>query len=516
MPSEMQRAIEQKLMSAGLVSKGWADAVELNAQLVTLYRQYYDGEHRSGLDDNMKRMLRINDERLERFNANYCKLIVDKMVSRLTVRQIEAVPATAPTDPAAAQPANQAQVWWNQVAAFNRFDALQKDIIRATVRDGETLVMAWWDETKGRTLFTHELAYDGDWGCIAVYDRMKRAVVAVVKVWWEGETYRVNFYFADRVEKYQWVSGMTDEDTASKTAGDLRPLADEGADENGAMSYANNFRGIPFVHFRNESQSYRTTGNSELANAIPMQDVINRAWYSTVMTAELTAFAIMLIKGIDYDKSKGITPGMILKATVKEAALQSAADAGAVAPYLAAMGIERIAPGGVTEYITELNQATDTLSEITRTPLARMMGGNNESGEALQTRQEGLLEKVSEFQVKGGNAFEDLAKLAHGVETAHGPKKPPAVIDWHTAWMAAAVRNDQQKREDAKWYHDSGYEREALRVMGHDDTAIDKLMAEKSRDTESQLSSAMGRLPNFSSNGNEFGAEFEAEAVAAN
>ena len=68
----------------------WRQELQEQGARVTLYRQYEEGEHRSGITTQMRNMLRlpVDDTGIDDFNDNYCRIIVDKMASRLQVSEI--------------------------------------------------------------------------------------------------------------------------------------------------------------------------------------------------------------------------------------------------------------------------------------------------------------------------------------------------------------------------------------------------------------------------------------------
>jgi hypothetical protein len=73
--------------------------------------------------------------------------------------------------------------------------------------------------------------------------------------------------------------------------------------------------------------------------------------------------------------------------------------------------------------------------------------------------------------------------------------RAPVVERWNTVWAPAEIRDEAEVRAKAKWYHDSGYERQALRTLGHSEAEIETLMGERQADAAAAMVAAAGNLP---------------------
>ena len=78
------------LMQKGLVSSTWQNEMSLSGEIVKLCREYYEGQQRQKLTSEMRKMMQVTDDRLDRYVANYCEMVVSQMADRLTVDTIEA------------------------------------------------------------------------------------------------------------------------------------------------------------------------------------------------------------------------------------------------------------------------------------------------------------------------------------------------------------------------------------------------------------------------------------------
>lgn len=467
----MLSQLAEILRAQGLVSVEWAQVAVMRGELVRLYRRYYEGEHRLKLTDNMRRMMQIEQERMDRYNVNYCEMVVDTIGDRLNV---ETVAPTGGSD--------EARGWAQGILDGARFDGLQIDVHEAVLRDGVAYVMVEYDNEAGGVRFTLERAFDGVWGVVPVWDSSGREMVAAVKIWEEadGDTTRGNIYYPNSLQKYRFDGG-------GLTL--IEEVATEGL-------------GLPLVRFASKGG---IRGRSELVNVIPLQDSLNRTLTSMVMSAELTAFSILFAKG--FKPPTSITPGMIMHAAITDAdgnALvpTNEEEARAYSAMINAYHLERIGGGSLAELIGQADWLIEQIGAVSNTPMAGE-GGAGESGEALKMREAKLLGKVRRAHTIMGNAWEDVMALAHRATSLYGMARPPAVEGWQCRWLSAEVRADEEVRALAKLLHEWGYAREALRLVGqsslvsYDEADIERLIAEKRRDDEASLLAVAGQLDGF-------------------
>ena len=268
-------------------------ALERQAQQqnYTAYRQYYDGDHPTQLTERQRQYLGLGKS--AKFCDNYSRTVVNALADRLEVSGFQ-------TENKAADEiiAN----WWQ----VNRMDAVQARVHRSCVRDGDTFILVSWDNDEAIPRFTHHLALDGASGMHAIYDDDTAEILFATKRWLatsgerSGKQRRLNFYFADRVERY-----ICDSDIGG---GEWRPYDEDGegwvipwVDARGLPL------GVPVMHFRNQDigDSY---GLSELADVVPLQDALNKALIDYVAAADTTAFRIYWMIGDDPSDLE-ITPG---------------------------------------------------------------------------------------------------------------------------------------------------------------------------------------------------------------
>lgn len=459
----------------------WGAEQQMRGTKVDLFRRYVDGDHRANLTKGMRRLLRINDGgSLNEFNDNHMDKIVQAMVDRLRVTAIEADNEAATT-------------WSSELLEANRLDGMQIDVHEAAIRDGDSFVLVAWDNEAKQVVFTQEDAYDGASGMLAIFDSARRVQIAI-KVWQEtteslADTVRINVYYADRIEKY-----ISRDGSALEMIGKYDWTMPDGTPI-----------GVPVAHFPNKTRDKLGYGQSEIENAIPLQDILNRTLYSMTMAAELTAFQIRYSIGTPFPA--GITPGMVIEAYPKDAAGKPTTPDEADVAWLNSIKIGAIPQGELVPFIEQAKWLKSEIYDSTSTPVPGG-GSDNASGESQKQRDSALIGKIERFQVRGGNAWEDVVSLAWRIQTAYGLSKPPAYERFYCRWKSAEVRNDTVVIDNALKVADRVGQREFLRlvapVYGWDEGKIDQIILELAEDQQTRLAAVEGPPPGFANN-NEVG-----------
>lgn len=459
-------------LARGMSIDAWVSEQSDIAAKIALFRAYADGDHRSDLTAEMQSLLRIGtDATLDAFNDNYMDIIVQTMVDRLNVRAIE-----ADTDAGSE--------WADGVLDANRFDGIQQDVHQAAVRDGHTYLMVSYDNDADALVLTPEPAFDGSYGMLSIHNETGSTIPDVaIKVWATttaslADTVRLNVYYPDRIEK--WVSTGSGGLGRFEVEGEAWPAP--------WVDRAGQPLGVPVVKFANRPETYTDQGRSEIEDAIPLQDALNRTLYSMVMAAELSAFQIRYLFGMKPPAA--VTPGMWIYSDVPLDTSEQALSIG-VLPV-----------GDLSQYINMAQWLCGEMGKITRTPSPEFMGSSDASGEALKQREIGLLGKVRRFQVKGGNAWEDVMHTAHAIQSAYGSAKPPAVERFMCRWADAELRNDAVVIDNALKVADRVGQREFLRliapVYGWDENKIDQIMTEKAQEAVASLAMLPGENRDYS------------------
>ena len=412
----------QELLARNISRAAWAADNEERGEKVARFRRYVDGEHDAQMTKEMLELLRVKStDGGAPFTSNKTDDVIQTMADRLKVERIEG-------------DNDDATEWAATLLDENRFDGLQMDVHDATLTDGDSYILEEWDEEADMSRFCHELAWDGTTGMTVVYaSSNKTDLAAAIKVWTETEqefadTTRVNIYYPDRVEKFIAKAGLSYTRFVDPRMPEVWPLP--WVDASGQPL------GVPVVPFKNRPRAKGDFGKSELENVLPLQDGLNRTLHSTVVSTELTAFAIYV--SIGFTPKAGMTPGMIVTIANK---------GGSPLTKEQVADFKKIEGSSLSQFIEVARYWEEQIESVSRTPNLSLNA--NLSGEAMKQSEIKLIGKVERFQVKGGNSWEDVLMLAHKMQTVFGSKKPPAFKRWRCVWKDAQIRNDKETVETA-------------------------------------------------------------------
>lgn len=411
------------------------------------WREYYDGEHDAQLTDRQRRYLQIKDG--SEFNINLCPVVVDSLVERLEV--------TGFADKDLGETLWQ---WW----VLNRMDGVQKDVHTAAIRDGDTYVIVEWDEESSAPAMSHETAYDGTSGAKLHYGSERGVPVFASKRWRTesdngadaGHRRRLNLYFPDRIEKWvsdqrtfegAWVKFTDDEESTWPIPWvdtDGQPL------------------GVPVIHFRNQGRGYNF-GRSELADAAPVQNALNKSVIDLLSAADTAGFPIMYMLGED-PSLLSVAPGAIVYSEKPANEVK----------------FGRLESSNLEPMSRLVDQFKITMAQVTRTPVSsfQIIGGNRPAEGTLKQEEAGLIAKAEDRQVYFGNSWEDVMRLGVRLFNTFGAGGLAEDAPVSTVWADAQIRNEKEHLESL------AIKREALKIplealwseAGYNATEIEMMM----------------------------------------
>lgn len=482
----------QAALAKDIQQASWAADNQIRGEMVERYRRYQDGDHDAQMTAEMKAALRIGTRTGSSkisgapFNSNQMDDVITTMTDRLTVEKIEGDNETATK-------------WATDVMDENRADALFMDVNEGALRDGNTYMLCEYDPDEDTPHWSHELAWDGSSGMLVIHKSTdKNELACAIKVWFESkstyaDTMRVNMYYPGRIERYISAQG-------SATLAKFLDPDDENYPNVWPLPHVmpnGEPIGVPVIQFRNRSRGKGGYGQSELETAIPLQDALNRTLHSMVMTAELSAFPVMVAKG--FAAPPAITPGMVINIGEDGLSADQQAD------------MTRIPGSDLTQYINMAEFFIGRIEAVTRTP--SMNSNSNLSGEAMKQSEIKLLGKVRRFQVTAGNSYEDLMTLSARIQEAYGIQSPPANKRWRTRWADAELRNDTDTVTNAVAIKDIVGQEQTIRnlapVYKWDEEQILQIIAEAKKGQNDRLAAMVGGFNAFpkpvNSNGNSAG-----------
>lgn len=399
-----------------------AEVVEHGAR-VTLYRNYERGDHRAVITTQMRKMLRLTEDKsgMVDFNGNYCGIVVDKMAGRLHVNEITT--GDEATDKSWLVPTLESNDWGN----------LQSTTFRGAIRDADSYVMidpltlAW----------TSEPAYDGYSGIVAMFEQGSRTPMWACKVWSEVEEESNNNTMRLVVYQPGVVSYWRGQEGGAEVVADERVEMSDGEKSITGNEAKFPLDKTPIIHFVNRYENYSEEGESELRAAITLQDVYNRVLHSMVSGVEFSAFRIAWSIGMTIDVD-GITPGAVLNLVLKDASgnviTEPTPD---MLAFLASVKIGQLEATDVTQYISVLDWIVRQISQVTQTPIYGVTTDGNLSGEALKQLEIGLIGKINRFQQQNTDSIRELILLTAEIQNAFntGQGSAPAIDSVSMTWQ---------------------------------------------------------------------------------
>jgi hypothetical protein len=343
------------------------------------------------------------------------------------------------------------------------------------VRDGEWFVFVDWDEDEGRPVYIPHPRYtdpsfDGTgFGCKAHYpdDDPNQPMRFASKRWTETvendrgrrETRRrMTVYYPDHVEKWTAASSQEDESGWKELIEEGEPWPIPWVDGGGKPL------GIPLIHFYNPGRQ------SELWDAVPIQDLINKTALDIIAIADTMGFPIRIT---DWTPTTDGKPpesggGNLLK-LFPGAWIEMPKDG----------KVEVLPPADIAKAQESLDSWIVKLAQITDTPGSRLQLTRQVAAEGTLKQQEGpLLAKIRMRQTLFGNAWEDCLYMARRLQEFFGSGGVDEEGILSTEWAEAETRDEKEYREALRLEMAMGVPREMLWAkLGYDQDEIATMRA---------------------------------------
>lgn len=339
-------------------------------------RDWYNGDHAVPLTDRQQEYLALDGH--FPWALNYLRLPVDLCVERLTVTGFDGPDGIGGEG-------GLLDEWWTS----GRMDALQNQVHRAAVRDGDTYLLIEWDNDAGRPVFSHEPAYDGVEGVKVHYlSNLRREMTMASKRWAEQwfddlgrvqTVQRLNLYLPDRIERY------------ADTGRGWEAYQADGAPWPIPWPIGR----IPVVHFRWKDDG-GNWGESELEPLIPLQMALNKSALDALETADKTGAQLLTLTGAVWpDTAPTVRAGDVLSVSAAEASWGN------------------VPAGDLSQLREEVTAWIVRMAQIAHIPLQYFqVTGQIASAATQQADDSQLVAKVASEAVALGNAWEDAMYIA--------------------------------------------------------------------------------------------------------
>ena len=413
----------------------WAlSSLDDKAEAYRLFEEYMDGSHR--LDFVPSELRREFAALLRRSRLNMCPAVVTSVRDRLKLSGF------TPTEGGAAGAVE--EVWRD-----NRMDLRASKVHRHALTFGESFAVIWPD-AQGRPV-----VYPNSPRLVTARHSEERPdeVTFAAKCWkLDDGRARLTLYYADRIEKYV---------TRQKVTGDyqLKPEAfiEHGTEEGGAV-LPNPYDVVPVFHFLNGSD-----GVSELAEAVPVQDALNKTVRDLLLGGEDMALPQRYATGVEVP----IDP-----ATGRPVKVWTAGDLWVARKEDARFG--QMDAANLEQLVKVKESFKMDMAMVTGTPPHYFFagGGTPPSGESLKTLEFRLSSKVYDRQVSLGSTWEEVFEFCLRVRGEES--------ELDAVWETTEPRNDKEVLEMAVTSVNElgGSRRQAWRERGYSEPEIDNIFRE--------------------------------------
>ncbi len=501
------------------------------------YRSYYKGAHR--LMIKKQRQRDVFGDLFRNFRMNLCKPVADAVVDRLVVQSFsletkdgeeikgpapgpgaapEPAPETAPQAEGQQQPAKQpsktkitaatdkpptpeqkervpeggaepvdplaeepieedeelpeteADVAW-KIWKRNRMQHRSKQLHKEAIATGDAALLIWRD-IEGRAVLYPQKAHE----IVIEYDDENPGVVKkAAKVWLDEqddgrELYRVNLYYPDRIERY---AAEKQSPTREPKAEDYQPFNEDKQ----PPIVQHPWGVVPVFPFANNAD-LGESGESELVDAIPIQDALNKSGFDLLVNLEFNVYPQKYMLNIQRPTNEDGDPVM-LKSGPSEVWALEGGDTDKP-PQVGAFP-----PGEMEPMISIMEFWNRSMAAVTGTPIHHFFlitgAQHTASGEAQKTADTKLSAKVDDRQISFGESYARAMALAVRMEL----DDPELDIELGTNWKDTRPRNEQEMWNIAGMKKAAGVsQKQILREMGYTDEQIKRMREENAQNQQ--------------------------------
>lgn len=333
---------------------------------------YYDGDHPLMYAARRMREL-FADLDMSTFVENWCAVVIDSANDRIVLEGLNCKDATADKQ--------LAENWETYNLAIESNDTHESALVT-----GEAFILVWAETIEEETANRDELQifYNDPRLCHLFYEPGNPRKKRFGAKWWvdfDGFT-RMTLYYPSHLEYYR-----------SKKANE--PLKDSKGFEKLKDDVENPYKEVPFFHYRPE----RRVIKSDLTNAIPLQNGINKLLTDMMVAAEYGAFRQRwIISNADTTNLKN-APNEIWEIPAGDGQGQQAQ-------------VGEFDPTDLSNYIQAIDSMAAAIASITRTPKHYLFGQSGDpSGEALIAMEAPLNKRCKDHIARFTPTWKDVARF---------------------------------------------------------------------------------------------------------
>ena len=397
------------------------------------------------------------------FADNWCELIIDAVDERLNVegfRQGMGPDAKADDD-----------AWgiWQANNLDNDSSLAHTDALTA----GRSFALVWGD-SDGNPVITVESPRQM---AVMTSPANRRQRLAAFKRWTDvdGKVYGT-LWLPDGVYKYISVSPTT--------STDWKPLVSNTE----PWPLPNPLQVVPVVPLINKARTLVAEGVSEIHNAIPIQDAVNKLCADLLIASEYAAFPQRWVTGYELEIDDEGNAKEPWKVAVDKLMVAEGAD----------VKFGQFDAGDLKNYVKDIEMFVQHLASQSRTPPHYFyLSGDFPSGDAIKSAETGLVAKSRRKMRAFGESWEEVMRLAFAV--LDDPRANDTSNE--TIWGDPEYRSESERADalvkraaigvpEAQLWEDAGYSPQQI-AWFKAERATDALMAAALAASQPQLPPAM-------------------------
>jgi len=430
-------------MTTQNVNKDIAHALKVFKEKISAVEtawNYYNGKH--DLRFASDRFINAFGKLFSTFSLNVCPAVCDALRDKLVVDEfrIEAGSSDSLREDAW-------KIWQS-----NRMEIRSGEVHKEAAIAGDAYVIVWPDSTGKVTIYPQRSS-----SCIVVYDDETPGKISwAAKLWLSTETkrFRLNLYYPDRIERY----------VSKKEKNQQGTIPDAKGFEEFEKPIPNPYDVVPVFHFANNG-SIGGDGCSELRDARPLQDALNKSVLDMLVTMEFQAYRQRWASGIEINYDSDGKPVAPFEAGITS--LWVTETEGAKFGDFASTDLK--------QFLEVQDAFKVNVAIVTGTPIYFFIqsGANFPSGESLKKAETRFINKVIDRQKVFGAAWADVMAFALLIENKGKD------LQIFTEWQDPAPLTEKENLENLLIKADLNVsETQLLTEAGYGEEDIKKMLEE--------------------------------------
>lgn len=423
---------------------------------IQLYEDYYNGKHR--LRFTTLKMRETFGTQFGAFASNYCRLVVDAVDERLRVQgflvlddddddtlsaEAQAAEEAAETPDVEAEE-EESETIGDDLAwdIWRRNDLEEKSRtahVEALVNE-EAYIIVWADpDDPTMPQITVESPFEVILDCDPANHKRRRAAL---KRWIDPDDmrWRAVLYLPDGVYKY----------ISAKKVGERKDVMRQGfwdqwqPEGDPAWPLPNPLKVVPVLPLTNMPRM-GGDGDSEIRDAIPVNDALNKTIIDMLVASEFVAFPQRVIIGAELPTDENGQPIEAFKAGVNRYWFLKVGDG---MPAGSQPAVTQFPASDLKGYADMIDVYIGIIGSLTKTPkhyLVDAGGGSNFTGETVQALEAGLVSKAKRKTDGWGPIWAEAMALAFTIVKQAGGEVPTTDKDQIlTNWAHVEARSQSQ------------------------------------------------------------------------